>query len=91
MSKDLGGLASNPSVRRTISKYPWPPRPLNMYRRGADYADNILRGVKPADIPIEQPTNFEPSASRCRRLRSPAPTRRLNEGAACCGAACCAA
>ena len=29
------------------------------YRRGADYADRILRGVRPADLPMEQPARFE--------------------------------
>jgi putative ABC transport system substrate-binding protein len=32
---------------------------LDLFRRAGDYVDRILRGTKPAELPVEQPTKFD--------------------------------
>ena len=50
------GSSEHPEVGGLISFGPNLP---DLYRRAAAFVDKILRGTKPADIPVEQPTKFD--------------------------------
>jgi len=50
------GTREYPAVGGLMSFGPNLP---DLYRRAAAFVDKILRGTKPADIPVEQPTKFD--------------------------------
>jgi putative ABC transport system substrate-binding protein len=35
------------------------PDPVDVYQRAAGYVDRILRGEKPADLPVQAPTKYQ--------------------------------
>src|SRR5262245_21643170 len=55
----LPAMEPNREMVETGGLISYAPNFPSLYRRAADLVDKILRGVKPADIPVEQPTKFD--------------------------------
>ena len=71
LERHVSAIVALALKHRLPAMYPWRNYPdagglmsyslslTDAYRRGATYVDKILKGTKPADLPIEQPTKFE--------------------------------
>jgi ABC-type uncharacterized transport system substrate-binding protein len=71
LSRDLGLIISLAAQHRLPAIYPirrlvsegglmsYGPDTADQYRRAAGYVDRILKGEKPADLPVQQPTKYE--------------------------------
>ncbi len=55
----LPGMYYLPSFAQAGGLVVYGPSDTEYYRRAAIYADKILKGAKPADLPVEQPTRFQ--------------------------------
>jgi putative ABC transport system substrate-binding protein len=59
MKNGLGTIFAFPVAAREGSLIAYGPDYLHMYRRAPLYVDRVLKGTKPADLPVEQPTKVE--------------------------------
>lgn len=59
MNNGLATIFAFPPAAREGAVIAYGPDYSYLYRRAAAYADKILKGTKPADLPVQEPTKFE--------------------------------
>ena len=59
LSKGLPMIISSRDFVQAGALLSYGPNYPALFRRAAEYVDRILRGTKPGDIPVEQPTKFD--------------------------------
>ncbi|TMI95623.1 MAG: ABC transporter substrate-binding protein, partial [Bacillati bacterium ANGP1] len=55
----LPAVAVHPELVEAGGLFSFGPSYPGMHRRAAYFVDRILKGIKPADLPVERPTKFE--------------------------------
>jgi putative tryptophan/tyrosine transport system substrate-binding protein len=58
LSARLPTIYTNAETARAGGLISYGPNVPELFRRAADYVDKILRGAKPGELPVEQPTKF---------------------------------
>jgi putative ABC transport system substrate-binding protein len=59
LNNKLPAMCSDPQAVEGGCLISYSPNQRDIYRRGAMYVDKILKGVRPGDLPIEQPSKFD--------------------------------
>jgi ABC transporter substrate binding protein len=56
---DPEGQARAAALRQGLQELGWTDRNIGLYKRAASYADRILNGEKPANLPVQLPIRYE--------------------------------